>query len=344
MHLVKKLAITGGFCMTLLSQAVLSAQPSLPGYTEGAEVIKVTPERAQIDALNGVVYSQIKQVRAVRQLHMSLLVPRTSALKPAIVYFPGGGFISADYDKFIEMRMALAEAGFVVAAAEYRVVPDTFPAPVVDGKAAVRYLREHAQEYGIDPSRIGVLGDSAGGWMAQMLGVTGGDKAFDKGEYLNQSSQVQAAATLYGISDLRNIGAGFPADVQKVHESPAVTEALLVNGPAFRHFAGARINDDPEKALKASPMGYLTGKKPPFLIMHGSADTLVSPQQSAQLYTALKKAGDPVEYVLVDGAEHGDIHWFQPAIINKVVTWFSQKLGKPTPKEPRGKASANDQL
>ncbi len=91
-------------------------------------------------------------------------------------------------------------------------------------------------------------------------------------------------------------------------------------------------------------MGYLTGKKPPFLIMHGSADTLVSPQQSAQLYTALKKAGAPVEYLLVDGEEHGDIHWFQPEIINKVVTWFSQKLGKPTPKEPRGKASANDQL
>lgn len=72
--------------------------------------------------------------------------------------------------------MALAAAGFVVAAAEYRTVPDTFPAPVIDGKAAVRYLREHAAEYGIDPSRIGVLGDSAGGYMAQMLALTNGDQ------------------------------------------------------------------------------------------------------------------------------------------------------------------------
>lgn len=88
--------------------------------------------------------------------------------------------------------MALANAGFVVASAEYRTVPDTFPAPVVDGKAAVRYLREHAAEYGIDPKRIGVLGDSAGGYLAQMVALTGGEKRFEQGDYLTQSSAVQS--------------------------------------------------------------------------------------------------------------------------------------------------------
>lgn len=340
---LRHLFITGGLCMTLLSQSVLAAT-RLPGDAPGAEVISVSNTRGQIDALNDVVYAQVKQTRAVRQLHMSLLVPRMQALKPAIIYFPGGGFSSADYNKFIEMRMALAEAGFVVAAAEYRVIPDTFPAPVVDGKAAVRYLREHASEYGIDPARIGVLGDSAGGWLSQMLGTTNDEKAFDKGDYLNQSSNVQAVVTLYGISNLLNIGEGFPADIQKVHQSPAVTEALLVNGAAFRDFAGAAITADPKKALAASPMGHLNGKKPPFLIMHGSADTLVSPEQSAQLYQALKKAGDPAEYVLVEGAEHGDIHWFQPEVIHRVVSWFTQTLGKPTAENSKGKPSANANL
>lgn len=65
------------------------------------------------------------------------------------------------------MRMALAKAGFVVAAAEYRTVPDKFPALVIDGKAAVRFLRAHATQFGIDPTRIGVLGDSAGGYLSQ---------------------------------------------------------------------------------------------------------------------------------------------------------------------------------
>lgn len=128
--------------------------------------------RNPIDNISDVVYETVKSTRSVRHLHMSFLVPRTSFLKPAIIYFPGGGFMTAEHNKFMEMRMALAEAGFVVAAAEYRTIPDIFPAPIVDAKAAVRYLRQHAPDYGIDPSRIGVFGDSAGGWLAQMLGTT----------------------------------------------------------------------------------------------------------------------------------------------------------------------------
>lgn len=330
--------IAGWILMASISGSAFSATHQLAGNTPGAEVMKVEKSRGQIDLLSNIVYSQIRTVRSVRPLNMSLLVPRTSELKPAIVYFPGGGFTSADYDKFIEMRMALAEAGFVVAAAEYRVVPNTFPAPLEDGKAAVRYLRAHAKDYNIDPQRIGVLGDSAGGWLAQMLGTTNTVKTFDTGDNTDQSSAVQAVATLYGISNLLNIGEGFPEDIQQVHRSPAVTESLLVNGAAFRNFPGAAIDSDKKKALNASPMGHITGNEPPFLIMHGSADTLVSPEQSAQLYNALKAKHDNVKYILVDGAEHGDINWFQPAVINTVVEWFKQTLGSPIKGE--GKAAS----
>ncbi|MGZ0752687.1 alpha/beta hydrolase fold domain-containing protein [Kluyvera sichuanensis] len=323
--------------LMLGSIATAMAATSLPGNTNGAQVIHVENTRGRIDTLNGIVYSQIKSTVAVRPLHMSLLVPRNTDLKPAIVYFPGGGFTSAAWDKFIEMRMALAQAGFVVAAAEYRTVPDTFPAPVIDGKAAIRYLREHAKEYGIDPQRIGVLGDSAGGYMAQMMALTNGDKAFEQGDFLNQSSDVQAAATLYGISNLLNIGEGFPAAIQKVHESPAVTEALLVHGSAFRDWPGAAIGSDKQKALAASPMGHVNGKKPPFLIMHGSADTLVSPLQSAQLYKALKEEGNKADYVLLEGAEHGDDHWYQQPVIDRVVSWFKATLGEPIKHSTRAK-------
>ena len=95
------------------------------------------------------VCSQIMQARAVRQLQVTLLVPRNKDLKPAIIYFPGGGFISADYAKFFEGRSALANADFAVAAANYRVIPNKFPALVEDCKAAVCYLRFNAGEYGI---------------------------------------------------------------------------------------------------------------------------------------------------------------------------------------------------
>lgn len=328
-----------GLCGLVIASSAMGTKPeTLPGYTPGAEVIRVDTPRGQVDSIGNIVYTQWKSTRSVRQMSMSLLVPRTPDLKPAIVYFPGGGFISAEHDKYIEMRMALAQAGFVVAAVEYRTVPAVFPAPLEDAKTAVRYLREHAAEYGIDPTRIGALGDSAGGYVAQMLGTTGDERRFDKGAYLDRPSNVQSVVTLYGISNLLNIGAGLPENLQKVHESPAVTEALLLNGPAFSRFPGAAVQSVPQKALDASAMGHLTGKKPPFLIFHGSLDTHVSPVQSAQLYRGLIDGGNRAEYVLVEGANHGDLTWFQQPIIDRVVAWFRSTLGEPV----KGKGAAAD--
>lgn len=300
------------------------------GYVKGAEVIEVEVKHPfVIDCISGVYYSQIKSTRSSRAMRMTLLIPRTKELKSAIVYVPGGGFSSAEYEKFSEMRYALARAGFVVAAVEYRVIPSIFPAPIVDAKSAIRYLREHYKEYTINPNSIGILGDSAGGYVAQMVAMSG--KLYNEGDFLSQSSEVQSAVSLYGISNLLNIGEGFSPEILAVHRSPAVTEALLLNGVAFRDFAGASVMSDPKKALNASPMGHLEGNKPPLLLMHGDIDDLVSPIQSSQMYEALKKRNQPVEYVLVKNAQHGDIHWFQEPIISKVVQWFEKTLAKPIP-------------
>lgn len=292
----------------------------------GKQIMKVEITENPINVISGVVYSQITSRDASRQLKMTLLLPRTEGLKPAVVYYPGGGFTSANHDHFLEMRMALAKAGFVVASAEYRTVPDRYPALINDAKAAVRYLRAHAEQLGIDPQRIGVIGDSAGGYVAQMMGTTNGEAEFDVGDFLNVSSEVQAVVTIYGISNLMNIGEGYSAAIQQVHQSPAVTEALLLYGPAFADFEGKGILSDPQKALEASPIGHVKDKMPPFLIMHGSADRLVSPVQSEQLYKALSEKGNKVDYVVVDGAGHGDLYWYQPTLIDYVVRWFKEKL------------------
>lgn len=290
------------------------------------QTIKVDVTDTPIDIVSDVIYSQITSTRGNRQLKMTLLIPQTKGPKPAIVFYPGGGFTSANLDKLLQIRMALAEAGFVVAAAEYRTVPDRYPALVNDAKSAVRYLRAHARQFDIDPDRIGVIGNSAGGYVAQMMGTTNGEAGYDVGEYTDFPSDVQAAATLYGISNLMNIGEGYPESIQKVHQSPAVTEALLLHGAAFAEFPGADILSNPEKAMNASPMGHIKTGLPPFLIMHGSADRLVSPVQSEQLYNALVEKDNKVDYVVVEGAGHGDIYWYQPAIINMIVDWFKANL------------------
>lgn len=314
-------------CLFLVSGLFLM-QPvaARPVSCSDKESIRVEISEGQIDVISGVVYSQITSLRANRPLKMTLLVPRTKEPKPAIVYYPGGGFTSSDHEKYIEMRMALAKAGFVVVAVEYRTVPNKIPVLVVDGKAAVRYLRAHAASLGIDPNRIGVLGDSAGSYVPQMVGVTGNNKSLDQGDFLDCSSDVQAVATLCGISNLMNIGAGFSEQSQKVRASPAVTEALLLHGTAFRNFEGSSILSDSVKAMNASSMGHIRENLPPFLIMHGTADNHVSPRQSEQLYEALKKTDNDVKFIEVEGAGHGDLYWFQKPIIDKVVNRFLEKL------------------
>lgn len=298
------------------------------GYTDGAQVVSVNEVTGRIDSRTGVIYSQIVGDRQLTQLKMNLLLPRNNVKKPAIIYFPGGGFTTSDHDKFSELRFALAKAGFVVASAEYRTVPNLFPAIVEDAKAAVRYLRAHSDLFNVDPDKIGVLGDSAGGYVVQMLGSTNNEKEFDQGEFLNVSSNVQAVVSLYGISDLLTIGEGYSPEIQKVHESPAVTEALLVNGAAFNTFPGMAITENKEKARHASPIYHVNGNEPPFLLMHGSADMLVSPLQSAHMFEALKDNGQKEsEYVLIKDADHAGIKWYQDAVINKITDFFLQKLG-----------------
>ena len=255
---------------------------------------------------------------------MTLFVPRTKEKKPAVLYFPGGGFTSADHEKFLEIRYALACAGYVVAACEYRAVPNKFPALLEDAKAAVRWMRAHASEFGVDADRIGLLGDSAGGYVVQMAGATNGEKNWDVGDFKEVSSDVQAVVSIYGISDLTTIGEGIGNE--NVHASAAVTEALLLNGPAFKDFAGASVNADPQKAKAASPIGHVDGTEPPFLLMHGSGDKVVSPLQSKKMFEALQNKKVEAEYVLVRGAEHGDLPWYQPGVISRVVNFFDRHL------------------
>lgn len=297
----------------------------LMGQRPEAQVVDVPVVQGRIDAISGVVYSQVfERGRSVRGLKMTLFVPRTKEKKPAVLYFPGGGFTSADHEKFLEMRYALACAGYVVAACEYRAVPNKFPALLEDAKAAVRWMRAHASEFGVDANRIGLLGDSAGGYVVQMAGATNGEKNWDVGDFKDVSSDVQAVVSIYGISDLTTIGEGIGNE--NVHASAAVTEALLLNGPAFKDFAGASVNADPQKAKAASPIGHVDGTEPPFLLMHGSGDKVVSPLQSKKMFEALLNKKVEAEYVLVRGAEHGDLPWYQPSVISRVVNFFDRHL------------------
>lgn len=293
------------------------------------ESIEVPVEREIIDEFRDIVYEQnfgnTNDSHIINELKMSLLVPRSNKRHPAILYFPGGGFTKSDYHKFIDFRYALARAGFVVAGVQYRVIPSVFPDPVIDGKAAVRYLRAHSDEFNIDPKRIGVLGDSAGGYLAQMVGVTD-DKKFSSGDNLDFSDKVQAVVSLYGLSDLLTVGSDFSEGIQKSHRSPGSPEAVLLNGLNISIEPFKSIQDNLEKAKEASPIYYVKKDVPPMLLMAGNQDTLVSPSQSEKMYEALKDFNIETQLVMIRNAGHGTAEWHQDDIIKQVVDWFIKYL------------------
>ena len=260
-------------------------------------------------------------------LHMDILVPAGKEPLPLIVFVTGGGFIMAPKNNWIQQRMRLAEAGYVVASIEYRYAPlSKFPLPLEDCKTAIRWLRAHADMYNIDVNRVGILGNSAGGYLSAFVGLTNGMKEFEKGDFLDYPSDVLCAADIFGISDITNIGMDYDEENQKGHASAGATEALWALGtPTFGGKDGG-VLAHPEESAYASPITYVSENSAPMLLMHGTADTLVSPSQTDILYQALRAKGVEAERYVVNNAAHGGPYWVQEPVMKVMVDFFDKYL------------------
>jgi acetyl esterase/lipase len=227
---------------------------------------------------------------------------------PLVVAIHGGAFAFGDKGDVVRRLVdPLTAAGFAVASLNYRLSGEaSFPAPVQDVKAAVRWLRAHAPEHGIDPDRIGAIGESAGGYLATMLGVTGGLDTFDDPALGNPgvSSAVRAVVDLYGPvnfstmdDQLRSNPRCRPGDA--VHNAARSPESLLL---------GRQITEAAPLVRAACPLTYLSRDAPPapFLIEHGDADCTVPFQQSEELADGLVAIGAPARLTILRDAGHAD--------------------------------------
>lgn len=213
---------------------------------------------------------------------------------PLLIWVHGGGWQNGSKENGLPLRQDWTERGYAVASINYRLSSHAiFPAQIEDCKAAIRWLRAHASEYGLNPDRFGVWGSSAGGHLVALLGTSEEVKEFEVGEHLDQSSRVQAVCDYYGPTD-------FEAFVTKPgyesHASPDSAEAKLLGGT---------VQEKRELASKANPISHVSGDDPPFLIVHGDKDPVVPIQQSELLFEALKQAGRPVHFHTIKGAAHG---------------------------------------
>jgi len=315
------------FFITVLLTLLLSTSVIAGALNSTSKQLEVPIQKLSVSLISDVVYSQPSIFGYPNYpLKMDILKPNSKDLLPAVVFITGGGFMAANKDNYLQQRMDISEAGYVVTSIEYRVTPQsTFPAPLEDVKSAIRYLRANSAKYGIDPNQIAVMGSSAGGYLAALAGTTNNIKEYDKGDFLDVSSKVNAVIDLYGLSDLTKVGEGYSKEVQEIHKSPSAPEAMWVNGAAV-FGPGGSILDHPDKAAKSNPITYVTNDDPPFLLMHGDQDTLVSPNQTQILHEALINKGvDSTRYV-VKGAGHGGDVWAQPKIVNLIIDFLDSHL------------------
>jgi acetyl esterase/lipase len=221
--------------------------------------------------------------RGESEQQLDLYLPTNRKGEPLVIYVHGGGWEHGDKagDSINPNNLQWLWQGYTMASINYRLVQTAlWPAQIEDCKAAIRWLKAHARNYGYDADRIAVVGESAGGHLAAMMGTTSGTRTFDVGENLDYTSDVNCVVNLFGVSD--------------VTREPSVAATLL--GPMGKN------NDELVRA--ASPITYVHRDEPPMLIVHGTDDKLVPYEQAELLVDAMDKVHARYHFHTVVGGGH----------------------------------------
>lgn len=260
---------------------------------------------------------------------LDLYVPLRDVSRPLplIVVVHGGGFYGGDKQDMTTFTQAFVDAGFAVASVNYRRTTEAlFPAGAQDVKAAVRWLRANAAAYDIDPDRFGAWGQSAGGWLVAMLGVTGDQATVFDDPTLGHpevSSAVQAVAAWSGVYDFAT----------ETAQAAAVTacDSTFVPHVGLRSFESYWLGDFSATSpliQTANLTAYVptAGPLPTWYLAHGDADCVVPYTQSLELDAALTAAGSTVSLVIVPGEGHATVT-FDEAQTAPTVAFFVDALG-----------------
>ena len=284
----------------LLTLSVLLAAGTLQAETR--------PQRRGCE-FKDIVYGQA----GGHDLKLDLYLPAELAVRrgervPVVLYFHSGGWRVGDKSEGERYSKRFTDNGIAFASADYRLSGEAiWPAPILDAKTAVRWMRANARRFGLDPARIGVFGASAGGHLAALLGTTAGVRALegrDEGS-ADASSRVQAVCDVSGPVDL------------------SIPTHSLVGKLSVYWELRTSPRKNPALYRQTNPSLYVKGGEPPFLIIQGDADKLVLPKNARILEAALKAHGDRVTVDIVPGVKH--IPLGEPQV-RETVAFFKKAL------------------
>ena len=245
--------------------------------------------RRGVEVTRDIVYRRVAGII----LKLDVVAPATDgANRPAIIQIHGGSWVMGDKgEQGWPLMSHLAANGWVCFNLNYRLSPGaTFPDHLIDLKAGLAWIREHADQWGIDPNFIAVTGGSAGGHLAALMALTANDPEYQPG-FEDADTSLQAAVPIYGVYDF--------------------TSRLGTNRLPFwyrrleRQIIKAFREDEPEKFRSASPIDQLHPKAPPFFVIHGDRDTLAPVEEARYFANQLRETSkSPVFYAELRGAQH----------------------------------------
>ncbi len=289
--------------------AMLAASTLAQEKSGGAKKKKMQKVPSGVKVERDIEYAK----PGVLPLKLDLYLPDkpVSDKLPVVIWVHGGGWKNGSKENC--KAAFLAQGGdFAVASIQYRLIgKGKWPDQINDCYSAVRWLRENGSKYGIDGSKIGAFGSSAGGHLVALMGT----RKYDGLEEV--SSRVQAVCDWFGPSELLTM----PPNTISEKRTRAMVEKS--NGARL---LGKTVMDVPDLANDASGLHHVSKDDPPFLIMHGELDPGVPLAQSQKLHDALKKAGVESELVIVNGAAHGGKEFQADEVTAKVREFFTKTL------------------
>jgi acetyl esterase/lipase len=239
----------------------------------------LVPIEGQVEIQENVVFGSTGE----RDLHCDIYFPplKKTAM-PSILLLHGGAWFRGDKSQLKAYAIQLARYGFVCVCSEYRLLGEAiWPAQIFDAKAAVRWMRANANTLSIDPEKICVSGNSAGGHLALVLGGSAGLAELEGvGGNAEFSSSVKAVSAIYAPGEI------------KIEHNPMIIGALLGKDAGIK------------EELQASPSTYVNDVYPPTILVHGSKDELVPHESSWRLYHLMEEHNVPAELHLYQGLPH----------------------------------------
>lgn len=258
-----------------------------------------------------LVYARVDGLSLALDLHL----PAGTTRPPLVVYVHGGAWREGDKSQYPRF---LVERGYAVASLDFRSTGQArFPANVHDIKAAIRFLRARAGTYGYRAGRIAIAGTSSGGHLAALVGTTTGLRELEGGlgDARDESSAVQAIVSWYGASNLTTILA------------QSTPYGLSVREPALRLLLGDLPDKVPELAMLASPVMHVDADDPPALLIHGNQDPQMPVNQLLELEAAYRRAGAPVETIVLDESGHGGAEFESGEVAARVIAFLERTIG-----------------